>query len=260
MAPTDPASAAAISPAEPGTPHPPPPQPGAPAEEPLISVEHLHHAFVEAGAAKPVLRDISLCVHPGEIVILTGPSGSGKTTLLTMLGGLRAAQSGSLCILGAELLAADRATLTRLRRQVGFIFQAHNLLPYLTALENVRVGLEVHPGWLNRGRSAMDGQGTALLERVGLAERAHYYPEKLSGGQKQRVAIARALAPEPRLLLADEPTAALDKDAGRLAVELFRQLADQQRAAIVMVTHDNKVLDIADRIVQLEEGQLVTGS
>ena len=249
MAPPDPTSSAAA--------------PAADSEAtatPLIRVEHLHHAFTEAGIAKPVLRDISLCVHPGEIVILTGPSGSGKTTLLTMLGGLRAAQSGSLRILGAELLAADRATLTQLRRQVGFIFQAHNLLPYLTALENVRVGLEVHPGWLKRGRLAMDQQGTVLLERVGLAERVGYYPEKLSGGQKQRVAIARALAPEPRLLLADEPTAALDKESGRMAVALFRQLADQQRAAIVMVTHDNKVLDIADRVVQLEEGQLVTAS
>ena len=225
----------------------------------LITVEHLHHAFTEAGIAKPVLRDINLSVEPGEIVILTGPSGSGKTTLLTMLGGLRAAQSGSLRILGTELLHAETASLTRLRRQVGFIFQAHNLLPYLTALENVRVGLEVHPSWLARGRHAMNGQCAALLERVGLAERAQYYPEKLSGGQKQRVAIARALAPQPRLLLADEPTAALDKDSGRMAVELFRQLADAQQAAIVMVTHDNKVLDIADRVVQLEEGRLVEG-
>ena len=226
---------------------------------PLITVEHLHHAFTEAGIAKPVLRDINLSVEPGEIVILTGPSGSGKTTLLTMLGGLRAAQSGSLRILGAELLHAETGTLTRLRRQVGFIFQAHNLLPFLTALENVRVGLEVHPSWLERGRAAMDRQCAALLERVGLAERAQYYPEKLSGGQKQRVAIARALAPQPRLLLADEPTAALDKDSGRMAVELFRQLADAQQAAIVMVTHDNKVLDIADRVVLLEEGRLVEG-
>ena len=227
---------------------------------PLITVEHLDHAFEEAGAAKPVLHDINLSVHPGEIVILTGPSGSGKTTLLTMLGGLRAAQSGSLRILGAELLHADRATLTRLRRQVGFIFQAHNLLPYLNALENVRVGLEVHPDWLERGRPAMDARCVALLDEVGLAERASYYPEKLSGGQKQRVAIARALASQPRLLLADEPTAALDKDSGRMAVELFRSLADQQKAAIVMVTHDNKILDIADRVVNLDDGRLVAGS
>ena len=227
-------------------------------DTPLITVEHLNHSFEEAGQAKQVLVDINLQVHPGEVVILTGPSGSGKTTLLTMLGGLRAAQSGRLHILGAELLHAENSTLTRLRRRVGFIFQAHNLLPYLTALENVRVGLEVHPHWLERGRAAMDRSAAAMLERVGLADRATYYPEKLSGGQKQRVAIARALAPAPPLLLADEPTAALDRDSGRAAVEMFRELADQQGAAIVMVTHDNKVLDIADRIVNLEEGPLVS--
>ena len=227
-------------------------------DTPLITVEHLNHSFEEAGQAKQVLVDINLQVHPGEVVILTGPSGSGKTTLLTMLGGLRAAQSGRLHILGAELLHAENSTLTRLRRRVGFIFQAHNLLPYLTALENVRMGLEVHPHWLERGRAAMDRSAAAMLERVGLADRATYYPEKLSGGQKQRVAIARALAPAPPLLLADEPTAALDRDSGRAAVEMFRELADQQRAAIVMVTHDNKVLDIADRIVNLEEGRLVS--
>ena len=227
-------------------------------DTPLITVEHLNHSFEEAGQAKQVLHDINLQVHPGEVVILTGPSGSGKTTLLTMLGGLRAAQSGRLHILGAELLHAESSTLTRLRRRVGFIFQAHNLLPYLTALENVRVGLEVHPHWLERGRAAMDRSAAAMLERVGLSDRATYYPGKLSGGQKQRVAIARALAPAPPLLLADEPTAALDRDSGRAAVELFRELADQQRAAIVMVTHDNKVLDIADRIVNLEEGRLVS--
>jgi putative ABC transport system ATP-binding protein len=234
-------------------------QAGTVGQEPLITVEHLNHSFAEAGQAKQVLHDINLTVHPGEVVILTGPSGSGKTTLLTMLGGLRAAQSGRLCILGAELLDAQRSQLTRLRADVGFIFQAHNLMPYLTALDNVRLGLEVHPHWLDRGRAAMDGCAAAMLERVGLADRAGYYPEKLSGGQKQRVAIARALAPAPRLLLADEPTAALDRDSGRAAVGLFRELADQQRAGIVMVTHDNKVLDIADRIVNLEDGRLVSG-
>jgi putative ABC transport system ATP-binding protein len=225
---------------------------------PLITVEHLHHAFTEAGIAKPVLRDISLSVRPGEIVILTGPSGSGKTTLLTMLGGLRAAQSGSLRILGAELLHAETASLTRLRRQVGFIFQAHNLLPYLDALANVRLGLEVHDDWLAQGRAAMDQRAAAVLAQVGLSDRASYYPDKLSGGQKQRVAIARALAASPKLLLADEPTAALDRESGRDAVDLFRRLADQERSAIVMVTHDNKVLDIADRIINLEGGRLVT--
>ena len=225
--------------------------------ETLIEVEHLDHSFHEGGSSKKVLSDISLQVRAGEIVILTGPSGSGKTTLLTMLGGLRAAQSGRLHILGAELLDADRPTLTRLRRQVGFIFQAHNLLPYLNALENVRTGLEVQETWLERGRAAMDTCAAEMLGKLGLAERIHYYPEKLSGGQKQRVAIARALASRPRLLLADEPTAALDKESGRDAVALFRSLADDNGSAIVMVTHDNKILDIADRIVNLDGGRLV---
>ena len=225
-----------------------------------IEVQHLNHWFGEAETAKQVLTDINLSVQPGEIVILTGPSGSGKTTLLTMLGGLRAAQSGSLRVLGEELLEADNTTLTRLRRQAGFIFQAHNLLPYLTALENVRFGLEVSPVWLGQGRLAMDDCAAVMLGHVGLGERVHYYPEKLSGGQKQRVAIARALAPSPRLLLADEPTAALDKTSGRDVVDLFRQLADSHGAAIVMVTHDNKILDIADRVVTLEDGRLVAGS
>ena len=222
-----------------------------------IEVQHLDHWFGAGETAKQVLCDINLTVQAGEIVILTGPSGSGKTTLLTMLGGLRAAQSGSLKVLGEELLDADNICLTRLRRQAGFIFQAHNLLPYLTALENVRFGLEVTPAWLERGRAAMDDCAAAMLGQVGLAERLDYYPEKLSGGQKQRVAIARALAPSPRLLLADEPTAALDKSSGRDVVALFRQLANHSGAAIVMVTHDNKILDIADRIVNLEGGQLV---
>ena len=223
----------------------------------LIEVEHLDHAFVEAGTRKPVLHDINLTVKPGEIVVLTGPSGSGKTTLLTMLGGLRAAQSGRLCILGEELLHAQPRTLTQLRRQAGFIFQAHNLLPYLTALENVRMGLEVHEHWLLQGVAAMNQCAAAMLSRMGLADRINYYPERLSGGQKQRVAIARALAPSPRLLLADEPTAALDRDSGREAVQLFRSLADEQGSAIVMVTHDNKILDLADRIINLEDGRLV---
>lgn len=250
-------------PAAAASPDPTPPSHGSDATAgaaPLIAVEHLNHAFLEAGSAKQVLTDINLTVQPGEILILTGPSGSGKTTLLTMLGGLRAAQSGSLKVLGQELLLAERSTLTRLRRQAGFIFQAHNLLPYLTALANVRLGLEVHEAWLEQGRAAMDARALEVLTRLGLADRASYDPEKLSGGQKQRVAIARALAARPKLLLADEPTAALDRDAGREVVALFRQLADQERSAIVMVTHDNKVLDIADQIVNLEGGRLVDAS
>jgi putative ABC transport system ATP-binding protein len=190
---------------------------------------------------------------------LTGPSGSGKTTLLTMVGALRAAQDGSLRIFGQELRHASSQQLTQLRSQVGFIFQAHNLMPYLTALQNVRLGLEVLPDWLRQGRSAMDARCQQGLEQVGLGHRLHYSPAKLSGGQKQRVAIARALVAGPKLLLADEPTAALDRESGREVVDLFQRLAKEQQAGIVMVTHDNKVLDIADRIVALEAGALAEG-
>lgn len=221
-----------------------------------VEIKGLNHWFEEAGSSKQVLRDIHLTVNAGEIVILTGPSGSGKTTLLTMVGGLRAAQDGSLRLFGEELRGASKQQLTQLRRQVGFIFQAHNLMPYLSALQNVRLGLEVAPSWLQQGRRAMDARCRERLAQVGLGHRVDFMPAKLSGGQKQRVAIARALASNPQLLLADEPTAALDKESGRDVVALFRELADSRGAAIVMVTHDNKVLDIADRIVHLEGGAL----
>ena len=227
--------------------------------QPLVEIAGLNHWFEEAGSPKQVLHDINLNVHPGEILILTGPSGSGKTTLLTMVGALRAAQDGSLRIFGQELRHASSQQLTQLRSQVGFIFQAHNLMPYLTALQNVRLGLEVLPDWLRQGRSAMDARCQQGLEQVGLGHRLHYSPAKLSGGQKQRVAIARARVAGPKLLLADEPTAALDRESGREVVELFQRLAKEQQAGIVMVTHDNKVLDIADRIVALEAGALAEG-
>jgi putative ABC transport system ATP-binding protein len=227
--------------------------------QPLVEIAGLNHWFEEAGSPKQVLCDINLSVHPGEILILTGPSGSGKTTLLTMVGALRAAQEGSLRIFGQELRHASSQQLTQLRSQVGFIFQAHNLMPYLSAIQNVRLGLEVLPDWLRQGRSAMDGRCQQGLEQVGLGHRLHYSPAKLSGGQKQRVAIARALVAGPKLLLADEPTAALDRESGREVVDLFQRLAKEQQAGIVMVTHDNKILDIADRIVALEAGALAQG-
>jgi len=228
-----------------------------PGSQPLVEIRELNHWFDEAGSPKQVLRNINLNVKPGEIIILTGPSGSGKTTLLTMVGALRAAQDGSLRIFGQELRNAPSKQLTQLRRQVGFIFQAHNLMPYLSAIQNVRLGLEVLPGWLQLGRSAMDERCQQGLEQVGLGHRLHYSPAKLSGGQKQRGAISRALVARRKLLLADEPTAALDRESGRDVVDLFQRLAKEQHAGIVMVTHDNKVLDIADRIVTLEAGALV---
>ena len=228
-----------------------------PESAPLVEIRNLNHWFGDGDQRKQVLRSINLSVQPGEITILLGPSGSGKTTLLTMVGGLRSAQDGSLRIFNEELRKTSTTNLTRLRRKVGFIFQAHNLMPYLNAQQNVRLGLEVVPDWLNKGQSAMNERCNEVLRQVGLGERIDYFPSKLSGGQKQRVAIARALAASPQLLLADEPTAALDKDSGRDVVDLFRNLAREHGTAIVMVTHDNKILDIADRIVKLEQGSLV---
>jgi len=228
-----------------------------PEATPLVEIRNLNHWFGDGDQRKQVLRSINLTVQPGEITILLGPSGSGKTTLLTMVGGLRSAQDGSLRIFNEELRKTSTTNLTRLRRKVGFIFQAHNLMPYLNAQQNVRLGLEVVPDWLNKGQSAMNERCNEVLRQVGLGERINYFPAKLSGGQKQRVAIARALAASPQLLLADEPTAALDKNSGRDVVDLFRNLAREHGTAIVMVTHDNKILDIADRIVKLEQGSLV---
>ena len=228
-----------------------------PEATPLVEIRNLNHWFGDGDQRKQVLRSINLTVQPGEITILLGPSGSGKTTLLTMVGGLRSAQDGSLRIFNEELRKTSTTNLTRLRRKVGFIFQAHNLMPYLNAQQNVRLGLEVVPDWLDKGQVVMNERCNEVLRQVGLGERINYFPAKLSGGQKQRVAIARALAASPQLLLADEPTAALDKNSGRDVVDLFRNLAREHGTAIVMVTHDNKILDIADRIVKLEQGSLV---
>jgi len=155
------------------------------AVKPVIAVRNLNHYFGEGALRKQVLFDINLEINAGEIVIMTGPSGSGKTTLLTLMGGLRSAQEGSLKILGEEICGAKKLQLTKLRRQIGYIFQAHNLMTFLTAKENVRMSLELHDEFLNRDINA---QAIAILETVGLADRVDYYPEKLSGGQKQRVA------------------------------------------------------------------------
>ena len=221
--------------------------------ETVISVSNLNHYFGKGALQKQVLFDINLEIKAGEIVIMTGPSGSGKTTLLSLMGGLRSAQNGSLKILGQEMSGAKKAQLTKLRRQIGYIFQAHNLMSFLTAKENVRMSLELHEHHLN---GDINAKATAMLEHVGLGERVNYYPENLSGGQKQRVAIARALVSHPKIVLADEPTASLDKQSGRDVVELMQMLAKEQNCTILLVTHDNRILDIADRIIYMEDGQL----
>lgn len=219
-----------------------------------ISVRHLDHYFGTGELRKQTLFDINLDITAGEIVLLTGPSGSGKTTLLTLLGGLRSAQSGSLNILGQEMSGASKRQLTQIRQQIGYIFQAHNLMSFLTAKQNVRMSLELHQELLAQDLNA---KAVEMLTAVGLADRVDYYPEKLSGGQKQRVAIARALASHPQIVLADEPTAALDKKSGRDIVEIMQRLAQEQGCTILLVTHDNRILDIANRILYMEDGRLI---
>lgn len=219
----------------------------------IISINDLNHTYGKGTLQKPVLSSITLTIEPGEIVLLTGPSGSGKTTLLTLMGALRSVQTGSLKIFGQELQGASKAKLIQVRSQIGFIFQAHNLLKSLTAWENVSMSLKLH----HYSRQERYDRSIAMLTSVGLADRTHYYPENLSGGQKQRVAIARALVSQPKLILADEPTAALDSKTGRDVVTLMQALAKEQGCAILLVTHDNRILDINDRILHMEDGCLV---
>lgn len=220
---------------------------------PVISIRNLDHYFGHGRLRKQVLFDIHLDIEAGEIVLMTGPSGSGKTTLLTLVGGLRAAQNGSLSILGQELTGAKEKDLVQARRHNGYIFQAHNLHRSLTALQNVKMGLEVTG---TRFPQEMVEQATAILNQVGLGDHIYYYPDDLSGGQKQRVAIARALVNHPAIVLADEPTAALDSKSGRDVVTLMQTLAKEQGCTILLVTHDNRILDVADRIVHMEDGRL----
>jgi putative ABC transport system ATP-binding protein len=225
-----------------------------PAIAPVITIANLNHYFGEKNLRKQVLFDINLTIAAGEIVIMTGPSGSGKTTLLTLMGGLRSPQEGSLKILGQELLGANKTQLLQVRRDIGYIFQAHNLMMFLTAQQNVRMSLELHDRYL---QGDLNSQAAEILQQVGLGDRVSYYPENLSGGQKQRVAIARALVSHPKIVLADEPTAALDKKSGRDVVEMMQKLAKEQGCTILLVTHDNRILDIADRIIYMEDGHLM---
>jgi putative ABC transport system ATP-binding protein len=224
------------------------------ASKPIISIHNLNYHFGHGTLRKQVLFNINLEINTGEIIILTGPSGSGKTTLLTLVGGLRSPQFGSLRVLGQELCGANAEQLVQTRRHNGYIFQAHNLHGSLTAIQNVKMGLELHQQIEFR---EIQTRSIQMLEQVGLGNHLYYHPDKLSGGQKQRVAIARALVSYPQIVLADEPTAALDSQSGRDVVNLLQKLAKEQGCTILMVTHDNRILDIADRIVQMEDGKLV---
>ena len=220
-----------------------------------IQIQHLNFFFGSGDLGKQVLFDISLDLPRGQIVILTGPSGSGKTTLLTLAGALRRLQDGSLRVLGQELVGLSDAALVTVRRNIGFIFQAHNLFESLTASQNVEMAVEL-TGQLGSKRD----QAVTMLSALGLADRVDYKPKALSGGQKQRVAIARALVNHPKLVLADEPTAALDKKSGRDVVDYLRQLSREEGCTVLMVTHDNRILDAADRIINLVDGRLESDS
>jgi len=219
----------------------------------VVMINHLNHFYGTGNLRKQILFDVTLTLQGGEVVILKGPSGSGKTTLLTLMGGLRSAQSGSLQVFGQELVGAKKQQLIQIRRQTGYIFQAHNLLECLTARQNVQMSVELHN---HISTVSAKQRAITMLEAVGLGSHIDYYPHNLSGGQKQRVAIARALVSQPKMILADEPTAALDSKSGHDVVELMQKLAREQGSTILIVTHDNRILDVADRIIELEDGRL----
>ena len=224
-----------------------------PSSRVVIRARNLTKLYREGSTELRALSDVSLDIHAGHLTLLMGPSGSGKTTLLSILGCILRATEGRLELLGEDVSALPEKELPRVRREaIGFVFQGFNLFPALTAAENVALALDVRGvrGEVARKRSEQ------LLAEVGLRERMHAFPADLSGGQKQRVAIARALASDPPILLADEPTAALDSTSGRTVIELLQQLARQHGRAVVMVTHDPRVLAYGDRILHLEDGRL----
>ncbi|HXJ87258.1 MAG TPA: ABC transporter ATP-binding protein [Candidatus Binatia bacterium] len=218
-----------------------------------IAVRQLIKKYDEGASGTLALRGVDLDAHPGEMLLLMGPSGSGKTTLLSIMGCILTATSGSVRVAGREVVGLSEKQLPALRLEhIGFVFQGFNLFPTLTAGENVELMLDL------KGVSAAKAKKRAheLLEQVGLSEKYGSFPSDLSGGQKQRVAIARALAGDPGIILADEPTAALDSHTGRNVMEMMTDLAHKRGRAVVIVTHDSRVVDFADRIVRIEDGAI----
>lgn len=219
----------------------------------LISLRDITKAFGSAPNQEYALRGIDLDVLEGEVLLLMGPSGSGKTTLLSIMGCILTPTSGTISIAGQEITGLSNKKLTQVRLdKLGFVFQDYNLFPTLNTLENILVALDL------RGKSRTEARlaGLKALDEVGLADKANAYPETLSGGQKQRLAIARSLAGAPKIILADEPTAALDSENGKLVVELMASLARNKERSVVIVTHDPRTLEFADRIITIEDGLL----
>ncbi len=218
-----------------------------------VSINNLSHYYGKDENKKQVLDNVNFFIERRELVLLKGPSGCGKTTLLTLIGALRTCQSGDLTVLNNQLNGASRKTRQKLRRNIGMIFQGHNLLRCLTAEQNVQMGADLLKNltYLQRREIARK-----WLSAVGLKDHNKKLPSELSGGQKQRVAIARALSANPKLLLADEPTSALDSVTGREIVSLLRKLAKEQNCSVLMVTHDPRISDMADRILNMEDGKI----
>ena len=222
---------------------------------PAIEAFNLTKVYGSGNTEVVAMKDVSLTVARGEVVALLGPSGAGKSTLLTAIGLINPPTAGRIVIGGQPVMEADRALvdLRAFRRQhLGFIFQKSNLIPFLNAVENVQVALEINDVLPRRARA----RAMELLDYLGVADRANNLPDALSGGQQQRVAVARALANEPSLILADEPTAALDSQRGRQVMELFRKVAHERGAAVMVVTHDHRALDVFDRHFEMEDGRL----
>lgn len=221
---------------------------------PLLEARNIKKSIGTGAGELHILKGVSMDLLPGELTLLMGPSGSGKTTLLSILGCILTATSGELHLAGQQVVGRSSEDLADIRRlNVGFVFQSYNLFPTLTAIENVMVALDVR-----EARSADPIKSAEdALKAVGLSHRMHTYPSKLSGGEKQRVAIARSLAGNPSVILADEPTAALDSENGRAVMELLAEVAKDPTRAVLAVTHDHRTLAYADRIIRIEDGHIV---
>jgi putative ABC transport system ATP-binding protein len=226
----------------------------APASEPVVRIEGLNHYYGEGEARNQVLFDNRIEIPAGQLVVMTGPSGAGKTTLLTLIGALRSVQEGRIEVLGRDLSQLGGGELVGIRRDIGFIFQMHNLFDALSAFENVKMAAQLG----DTPPAEMRRRGTGILERLGLGHRIDYKPRFLSGGERQRVAIGRALVNHPRLVLADEPTAALDKDSTVNVINLLKQTTVEHGSAVMMVTHDHRIIDCADRLVHMVDGRIMS--
>jgi putative ABC transport system ATP-binding protein len=221
---------------------------------PVVRVDRVNHYFGEGESRNQVLFENSIEIGAGQLVIMTGPSGSGKTSLLSLIGALRSVQEGAIQVLERNLTGVPRDQLVAMRRNIGFIFQAHNLFDSLSAYENVKMAMQLS-GLPPR---VMRERGMTMLERLGIGHRADYKPRSLSGGQRQRVAVARALVNRPKLILADEPTASLDKESSSSVVNLLKELTVEQGCTVIMVSHDNRILELADRIVNMVDGSIIS--